>query len=57
VNFEARKRRAEWILNEEETRVKCEKDGEDFDRVKMLNVQADELNRMERLMQGPKKEP
>lgn len=56
TNYEARKRRAEWILNEEEVRSKCEEDGEDFNRVKLLNVQADELERIERL-KGRKRNP
>jgi len=56
ANFEARKRRAEWILNEEEMRKKCEEDGEDFDRVKLLHIQADELERMDRL-KARKKNP
>jgi len=56
ANFEARKRRAEWILNEDEMRKKCEVDGEDFDRVKLLHIQADELERMDRL-KARKKNP
>jgi pre-mRNA-splicing factor SYF2 len=36
-------------LNEEEIRAKCETEGEDFERIKLLNVQADELERVDRL--------
>lgn len=43
-------------MNEEKIRAKCEEDGEDFDRVKLLHIQADELDRMDRL-KSRKKNP
>lgn len=49
ANHEARKRRAEWILREEEERERCAQTGDDFDKAKLLNVQADELERMHNL--------
>lgn len=55
-NFEARKRRAEWILEDEERRTKCEEQGVEYDRVKLLDVQADELERLNRL-RARKKNP
>jgi pre-mRNA-splicing factor SYF2 len=55
-NFEARKRRAEWILDEESVRSKCQAEGEDFDRIKLLDVQADELEKLQRL-RSRKKNP
>jgi pre-mRNA-splicing factor SYF2 len=56
TNYEARKRRAEWILNEEELKAKCEAEGESYDRVKLLNIQADDLERVDRL-KSRKKNP
>jgi len=56
ANFEARKRRAEWILNEEEARAKCEEEGVEYDRYKLMGVQADELEKIERL-KSRKKNP
>jgi pre-mRNA-splicing factor SYF2 len=50
-NFESRKRRAEYLLDEEKTREECKESGEDYNRVKLLNVQADELERLNRLKQ------
>ncbi|KAG8225010.1 hypothetical protein J437_LFUL006021 [Ladona fulva] len=47
-NWEARKRRAEWILDDEKKREEVEAEGEDYDRVKLLNVGADEAERFER---------
>ena len=41
-NAEARKRRAEYLLAEEELKRKCDEEGEDFDRKKMLDVGADQ---------------
>lgn len=43
-------------MNEEELRDKCDKEGVDYDRAKLLNIQADELERMERL-KGRKRNP
>ncbi|CAD5228254.1 unnamed protein product [Bursaphelenchus okinawaensis] len=40
-NFEARKKRKDWELEEMEARKECEERGEDFDRNKALNIQAD----------------
>ncbi|XP_071455238.1 pre-mRNA-splicing factor SYF2 [Hetaerina americana] len=47
-NWEARKRRAEWILEDEQKREAAEAEGEDYDRVKLLNVGADEAELFER---------
>ncbi|XP_065206413.1 pre-mRNA-splicing factor SYF2 [Planococcus citri] len=48
INWEARKRRAEWILNDETQREDAKKKGEDFDRVKLLNVTASEAEALEK---------
>jgi len=40
-NWEARKRRADWQLSEIEGRKEAEADGKDYDREKMLSMQAD----------------
>ncbi|XP_060521625.1 pre-mRNA-splicing factor Syf2 [Cylas formicarius] len=47
-NWEARKRRAEWILNDQKEREDAAKRGEDYDRLKLLNVSAVEAERLER---------
>lgn len=48
TNYEAKRRRADWILDEEERRQRCKETGEDFERVKLLDQQADELERLNR---------
>lgn len=40
-NMEARKRRAQYLLEEEELRQKCEAEGKDFDREKLKQRGAD----------------
>lgn len=47
-NWEARKRKAEWILNDQKEREEAAKCGEDYDRQKLLNVTALEAERLER---------
>ena len=42
-NMEARKRRAEYILQEEEFKQKCEAEGKDFEREKLRRKGADEV--------------
>uniref|UniRef100_A0A0A9YLK1 Pre-mRNA-splicing factor SYF2 n=1 Tax=Lygus hesperus TaxID=30085 RepID=A0A0A9YLK1_LYGHE len=46
-NWEAKKRRAEWILNEEAQKESASAAGEDYDRVKLLNVNALDAERLE----------
>ncbi|KAL1122086.1 hypothetical protein AAG570_003492 [Ranatra chinensis] len=48
TNWEARKRRAEWILEDEEKRKQASEGGEDYDRVKLLSVSAAEAEWFER---------
>jgi len=40
-NMEARKRRAEYLLEEEEFKQQCEREGKDFEREKLRRVGAD----------------
>ncbi len=47
-NWEKKKEWVEWKLNEEEKRVKADEDGIEYDRVKLLDVQADEAERWQR---------
>ena len=42
-NMEARKRRAEYILQEEEFKQKCEAEGKDYEREKLRRKGADEV--------------
>merc|ERR1712062_257447 len=44
-NMEARRRRAQYILEEEKQRAECEAQGKDFDREKMKQVSAEDANR------------
>lgn len=48
-NWESRKRRAEWILNDQKQREEAAEKGEDYDRTKLLNVSALEAERFERM--------
>lgn len=41
-NMEARKRRAEWLLQEEEFKKKCESEGKNYEREKLRRKGADE---------------
>ncbi|XP_030760675.1 pre-mRNA-splicing factor Syf2 [Sitophilus oryzae] len=47
-NWEARKRRAEWILNDQKDREEASQKGEDYDRLKLLNVTALDADRLEK---------
>ena len=44
-NMEARKRRAEYLLQEEEFKRKCEEEGKDYEREKMRRKGADEVKK------------
>lgn len=48
ANWEARKRQAEWLLQDEEARKDASEKGDDYDRVKLLNISAIEAETMER---------
>lgn len=48
-NWENRKRKAEWILNDQKEREEAAKNGEDYDRIKLLNISAVEAERLEKL--------
>ncbi|KAM4541168.1 pre-mRNA-splicing factor syf2 [Fundulus diaphanus] len=48
ANWEAKKSRLEWELTENEKKKECAARGEDYNRVKLLEVTADEAERWER---------
>ncbi|XP_044738873.1 pre-mRNA-splicing factor Syf2 [Chrysoperla carnea] len=48
TNWESRKRQAEWLKQDQEAREAAAKRGEDYDRVKLLNISALEAEQMER---------
>lgn len=48
-NWESRKRRAEWILNDQKEREEAVSNGQDYDRMKLLNVSAVEAERLEKM--------
>lgn len=47
-NFEAKRKRVEWEEQEEIKRKECEARGEDYDRVKVLDIGAEEAEKWER---------
>ncbi|XP_065906752.1 pre-mRNA-splicing factor syf2-like [Dysidea avara] len=47
-NYEAVQRKVEWETAEEEAKKKAEEDGEDYDRVKLWDKGADELERLQK---------
>lgn len=47
-NYEAKKRQAEWLLEDQKNREEAQSDGKDYDRVKLLNISAVEAERLER---------
>lgn len=48
ANWEARKRKVDWEVAEEEARRKAELEGEDYEKVKLLETSAVELERADR---------
>ncbi|KAG5329781.1 SYF2 factor, partial [Acromyrmex charruanus] len=48
TNWEARKRQAEWIMQDEAARNEAETKGEDYERKKLLNIDATEAERIAR---------
>ncbi|XP_065056960.1 pre-mRNA-splicing factor syf2-like [Rhopilema esculentum] len=48
ANWEARKRKAEWELADQEARKEAEERGEDYDQTKLLQQSAHELEMLER---------
>ena len=48
ANWEARKRKVDWEVAEEESRQKAEEEGEDYDKVKLLETSAVDLERADR---------
>ncbi|GMR32354.1 hypothetical protein PMAYCL1PPCAC_02549 [Pristionchus mayeri] len=47
VNYEAKKARQEWELEEIEAKKKAEEEGQDYTRLKSLNTQADIADKIE----------
>ncbi len=47
-----RKRRAQYLLQEEEERERCERDGKDFEREKLRRVGADEADAADKRRRG-----
>ncbi|XP_037737511.1 pre-mRNA-splicing factor SYF2 isoform X1 [Chelonia mydas] len=48
ANWEAKKARLEWELKVEEKKKECAAKGEDYDRVKLLEISAEDAERWER---------
>lgn len=49
ANWEARKRKAEWILDDEEKRKEAQEKGDDYERLKLLNISAYEAEKLDRM--------
>ncbi|CAB3230632.1 unnamed protein product [Arctia plantaginis] len=47
-NYEAKRRQAEWLLDDQAKREEAETSGKNYDRVKLLNISATEAERLER---------
>lgn len=47
-NYEAKRRQAEWLMEDKQKREDAEKQGKDYDRVKLLNISAAEAERLDR---------
>jgi len=47
ANYESKKRRQDWQLLDMELRKKAEAEGEDYDQVKLLDIQADIADKMD----------
>lgn len=47
-NYEAKRRQAEWLLDDQKNRNEAQTEGKDYDRVKLLNISASEAERLER---------
>ncbi|KAL5009611.1 hypothetical protein ScPMuIL_011916 [Solemya velum] len=47
-NFESKRKRVEWEEEEEKKRKECQEKGENFDRLKLLDVGADEAEKWDR---------
>lgn len=54
-NWESKKRTAEWILNDEKQRIEAEKEGKDYERMKLLEVSCIDAHKIEKKKQ--KKNP
>lgn len=48
LNFESRKRQAEWLLNDQKARREAADKGQDYDRLKLLNISAIEAENLAR---------
>lgn len=51
-NMEARRKRAQYILEEEKLRAQCEAEGKDFEREKMKMISADDAEAADRRKRG-----
>lgn len=48
TNYEAKRRQAEWLVEDQKKREEAETEGKNYDRVKLLNISATEAERLER---------
>ncbi|XP_071800841.1 pre-mRNA-splicing factor SYF2-like [Asterias amurensis] len=48
ANHEAKRKRADWILQDDEKKKEAEANGQDYERLKLLEVSAEEADRLEK---------
>jgi len=53
-NWESRKGRAEWLVEDDKARAEATSKGQDYDRIKLLNVSALEAEKMDKLKKKKK---
>lgn len=49
ANYEVKRKRVEWEQQKEEMKKQCESRGEDYDRVKVMDIGADKVDMWERI--------
>ncbi|KAF7390813.1 pre-mRNA-splicing factor Syf2 [Vespula maculifrons] len=54
ANWESRKRQAEWIIQDEAARKIAEEKGDDYERIKLLHIDATEAERIARKKKNKK---
>lgn len=54
ANWESRKRQAEWLIQDEAARKSAEEKGEDYERAKLLHIDAAEAERIARKKKNKK---
>ncbi|XP_077977781.1 pre-mRNA-splicing factor syf2-like [Glandiceps talaboti] len=54
ANYEAKRKRAEWELEDQRKRAEAEARGEDYDRIKLLDMSAEDAEKWDRIKKKKK---